>query len=164
MQIFEQLVNLLRSRSFSVSAAESCTGGLFASEIISIAGASDIISSSFIAYSEDAKISLLGISRDTINNYGVVSEQVALEMAKGAVRLSGADVGLGITGFAGPATDPDDSSAGLVCFGFVVNGRSVTATKHFGDVGRNVVRETSVYYAASTLINLINRFGDSDEI
>lgn len=163
MYDFEQLVNLLKLKKLTISAAESCTGGLFAADLVSVSGASEVLSSSFVAYSEDAKISLLGVKPENIRNYGIVSEQVALEMAKGAVKLSGADIAVGITGFAGPAIDENDSSAGTVCFGFTVNGRSVTTIKHFGDIGRNIVREASVHYAAVTLIALINKLGDSDE-
>lgn len=160
MEIFDELVSILIDKNLTVSCAESCTGGLFSSNIVSVTNASKVLSSAFITYSEDAKIKLVQVNKDSITNYGVVSEQVAVEMAVGAAKMSQADVAVGITGYAGPATDKNDDTAGRVCFGFYVNGKTVSSKKEFGDIGRNAVRELAVIYAAKTLISLIKRFGD----
>lgn len=158
--VFERLVKILIEKSIHISAAESCTGGLFASNIVSVPNASKVLSSSFVTYSDEAKINILSVPAMTIDEFGVVSENVAVDMAKGAVRLSGAEIGIGITGYAGPSYDENDDTVGTVCFGFFINGKTVSSTKKFGNIGRDVIRELSAAYAAQTIIGLINKFGD----
>ena len=158
MNFSDQLVNLLIEKNLKISAAESCTGGMFMSSLIGVAGSSAVIGASYITYSDEAKIRTVGVNAETINTFGVVSENVALEMAAGAARAACADIGVGITGYAGPAADNSDTNVGTVCFGFYVCGKTLTATKHFGDVGRNVVRELSCVYSIDMLIRLINKF------
>ncbi len=160
MNSFEILVSELKNRNMKVCAAESCTGGLFASGIISVADASKVIGASFVTYSDQAKISVLNVKKETIDEFGVVSENVAIEMALGAMEAAQAQAAVGITGYAGPAADENDTDVGKVCFGFCVNGKTLTATKKFGDIGRNVVRELSSVYSADTLIKLIRAYGD----
>ncbi len=155
----EQLVNLLLTKKLKISAAESCTGGMFISKLIDIPGTSEIIGASYVTYSVDAKINTVGVKAETIERFGVVSENTALEMAVGAKNSAKSDIGVGITGFAGPFRDDDDPDAGKVCFGFSINGKTVTSTKCFGNIGRNAVRELSCIYAIDTLIKLINTFG-----
>ena len=159
MNDFQILVDLLKEKGLKISCAESCTGGMFASGIVSISDASKVLEQSFVTYSDNSKIDLVSVKKETIAQYGVVSEITALEMARGAAEKASADVGLGITGFAGPKSSPEDDTAGTVCFGFYVNGKTMTSTKQFGDVGRNVVRELYVIYACNTLIRLIRSFG-----
>ncbi len=158
MTSVEQLVSILLEKKLSISAAESCTGGMFISRLIDVPGTSEIIGASYITYSEDAKINLVSVKPETIEKFGVVSENTALEMAVGAACSAGADIGVGITGYAGPFSDDDDPDAGRVCFGFSVNGKTVTASKRFGNVGRNAVREMAVIYATGTLIRLLTKF------
>lgn len=158
MSVFQELVNVLKDKNLHISAAESCTGGLFASEIVAISGASDVLCSSYITYSAKSKVDILGVNRNTIDEFSVVSENVAIEMVKGVCRISDADIGVSFTGYAGPASSPDDHTAGTVCFAFSVNGKTISSTKHFGDIGRNAVRNISVLYAAETLLTLIDKF------
>ena len=160
MTAAEQLVQLLIDKKLKISAAESCTGGMLISRLIDIPGTSEITGASYITYSDEAKIRTVGVNPDTIKKFGVVSEKTALEMAVGAVDTAKSDIGVGITGFAGPFDDDDDPDAGRVCFGFSVNGKTVTATKHFGNIGRNAVRELSCIYAIDSLIKFIRVFGD----
>lgn len=155
----EQLVELLIKKALKISAAESCTGGMLISKLIDIPGTSEIIGASYITYSDEAKINTVGVKAETIEKFGVVSENTALEMAVGAMKTAGSDIGVGITGFAGPFEDDNDPDAGKVCFGFSVKGKTVTATKHFGNIGRNAVRELSCIYTIDTLIKLINTIG-----
>ena len=155
----EQLVNILLAKKLKIAAAESCTGGMFISKLIDFPGTSEIIGASYITYSDEAKINSVGVNPETIESFGVVSEQTAFEMATGAAKAASGDIGVGITGFAGPSAD-DDPDAGKVCFGFSVNGKTLTSTKVFGNIGRNTVRELSCLYAFDTLIRLIGTFGD----
>lgn len=159
MTTTEQLVKLLLDKKLTISAAESCTGGMFISKLIDFPGTSEIIGASYITYSDSAKINSVGVKAETIEKYGVVSENTALEMAVGALKTAQSDIGVGITGFAGPFDDDDDPDAGKVCFGFCVKGKTVTSTKRFGNIGRNAVRELCCVYAVDTLIKLINTFG-----
>lgn len=158
MNFSEQLVNLLIDKNLRISAAESCTGGMLMSSLIGVAGSSAVVGASYITYSDEAKTETVGVNSETIRTFGVVSENVALEMAMGAAKTAKADIGVGITGYAGPASDENDTTVGTVCFGFYVCGKTLTSTKHFGDVGRNVVRELSCVYATDMLIKLITKF------
>ena len=158
MNAFENLVYTLNEKNLTISAAESCTGGMLISSLIGVPGASNVIGASFITYSESAKVNIVDVNRDTIEKYGVVSENVAVEMAVGACFKAESDIGVGITGYAGPAVDENDVTAGTVCFGFSYKGKTLSATKHFGDIGRNAVRELSCIYAADTVSKLIKLY------
>ena len=98
----EALVNILKENNHKISVAESCTGGLLAKLITDVSGASQVFLESYVTYSNEAKQKILGVSGDTLKNYGAVSEQTAREMAEGVKKISGADIGVGITGVAGP--------------------------------------------------------------
>lgn len=151
----EQLVDRLISRGFHISCAESCTGGLLAACIINVANASKVLSASFITYSEEAKATYANVSPSTIAKYGVVSEEVAKEMAAGVAKAAATEVGVGITGIAGPSGGTKECPVGTVCFGFCIQNVVTTKTMHFGDVGRNTVRQLSVDYALNSLLSLI---------
>ena len=148
------LVEKLKQKGYKICAAESCTGGMFTSSLVGITGASDVIDMGFVTYANDAKIKLLGVSADDIEKYGVVSEIVAGQMAKGAADVSGADIGVGITGIAGPGGSRYKPE-GMVCFGFCINGQVITKTMQFGAIDRNEVRKKSCDFATDTLIELL---------
>lgn len=155
MTDFNLLVQLLIQRNFRISAAESCTGGRFASAVIDVPDASRVLSASFITYSEEAKIALVGVQPEIISYYGVVSEEVARAMAQGAAAAGSADVGVGITGVAGPAGGTADCPVGTVCFGISIHGETRTYTCRFGNIGRNQVRDKAVAFAADQLIGFL---------
>ena len=160
MNTFEEIVKILKEYNLKISCAESCTGGLFVSSIVAVPDASSVLQASFVTYSEQSKVKFVNVCEDTLLKYGVVSENVAVEMAKGVCDTAECDVGVAITGYAGPASCDEDKTVGTVCFGFCINGITVSSEKHFGDVGRNVVRELSCVYAADTLLKLLKKFGD----
>ena len=101
MALEEQVVDRLIHLGYTVSFAESCTGGLCCGTLVNVANASKVLNASFVTYANAAKIRFLGVEADTILNYGVVSEQVAAQMARGVARTAESDVGVGITGIAG---------------------------------------------------------------
>lgn len=146
------LVDLLFRKGWRISFAESCTGGKAAAGIVDIASASTVFDASFVTYANHAKTDLLGVSPDTIQKYGVVSEPVAAEMAAGAAKRAAAQVGVGISGIAGPGGGTPTKPVGTVCFGFCINGVTHTETVHFGSIGRNVVRQASVDFVYTTLL------------
>ncbi len=155
MADFQKLVDLLIERHMTVSAAESCTGGAFAAGVVSVPDASRVLGFSFVTYSEAAKHELVGVPMETIEEYGVVSEEVADAMARGAAQAGHADVGVGITGFAGPAGGTDKAPVGTVCFGFCVKGDCRVYRRRFADLPRNEVRALAVDFAADTLTELL---------
>ena len=111
----KELVNRLIEKGYKISAAESCTGGMFASKIVEVADASKVFDMSFVTYANEAKIKLLN-----------VKEEVAIQMAKGVKEVSGADIGVGISGIAGPGGATPNKPVGMVCFG-VAFGNKVVA-------------------------------------
>lgn len=105
-ELKEVVVRILKEKGLTIASAESCTGGMFASAITDVAGASEVISSSYVTYSKESKIWELGVPAETIERYGVVSKETAEAMAVGAAKRSGADIAVSVTGFAGPDCDP----------------------------------------------------------
>ncbi len=112
----EEVVDGLIKKGLKISAAESCTGGLFVKLITDIPGTSAVIDESYITYSNGAKSRILGVCEETLEAYGAVSAETAYEMAAGVKNITGADLGVGITGVAGPAAS-ERKPVGLVYFG-----------------------------------------------
>lgn len=150
-----RVLDLLKSQGKTVTFAESCTGGLAAAKLVSLPSASAVFAESFVTYANEAKIRRLGVSPESISRFGVVSEEVAGQMASGAAKTAKADVAVGISGIAGPEGGTAQKPVGTVCFGFFVNGAVTTATQHFGNIGRNEVREKSVDFVFETLSDLL---------
>lgn len=155
MQSNELLVNKLIEHNYTIATAESCTGGLLASKIIEVANASKVINMSLITYSNESKIELLGLNENIIKEYGVVSEEVATKMAYLVSKKANSDIGVGISGIAGPTGATPTKPIGMVCFGFYVNGTTYSITKYFGDLGRNVVRNLSALFAIEFLNSIL---------
>ncbi len=155
--IQDTLVQLLMEKGWHISFAESCTGGLAAARIVDVANASRVFDLSFVTYANEAKTSLLGVSSESIEKYGVVSEEIVKEMAAGVAKRANSEVGVGISGIAGPSGGSEKKPVGTVCFGFFVDGGISTYTKHFGNIGRNNVREASVQFVYETLLKLLSK-------
>lgn len=153
----QDVVDRLCNLGWHVSFAESCTGGMTAAGIVDVPSASSVFNESYVTYANDAKIRLLGVSADTIAQHGVVSEPVAAEMAIGAASEAGAQVGVGISGIAGPSGGTPTKPVGMVCFGFYIDGTVYTKTMQFGNIGRNAVRQSSVDFVYDTLLELLPR-------
>ena len=156
MKLEEQAVELLIDKGYHISFAESCTGGLCCGTLVNVANASKVLDVSFTTYANEAKAEYLGVNNDTIDKHGVVSEEVAREMALGVAKAANSEVGVGVTGVAGPTGGTAKKPVGMVCFGFCINGEVQTFTKQFGEIGRNEVRKSSVDFVFQTLINLLN--------
>ncbi len=151
----QALVAQLIQRKWHISFAESCTGGLVAAGIVDVPDASKVFDLSFVTYANDAKIKYVDVSADTIAQYGVVSEPVAAQMAAGAAKAASAQVGVGITGVAGPSGGTAQKPVGMVCFGFFVDGEIYTRTVQFGNMGRSEVRQKSVDFVYDTLMEFL---------
>lgn len=153
--VFEKacrLVSILSERSWRITFAESCTGGKAAAALVDVPSASSVFDGSFVTYANEAKVQFLGVDPATIAAHGVVSEPVALEMAIGAAKAAGAQVGVGISGIAGPAGGTPGKPVGMVCFGFVIGAKAFAATCQFGNIGRTPVREAAVEFVYDTLL------------
>lgn len=157
MTIEEQVVNKLIDRGFHISFAESCTGGLCCGTLVNVSNASKVLDMSFVTYANEAKVELINVNPETIENYGVVSEQVAEEMCKGVAEKAHSEVGVGVTGVAGPTGGTAKKPVGMVCFGFYVLGNVTTRTMQFGNIGRNEVRAKSVDFVFNTLAELLEK-------
>ena len=137
-----------------LATAESCTGGLLASLLTDIEGASNAFDRGFVVYSKEAKCDLLGLSHQLIDDCGAVSEPVARAMAEGALRRSNAGLAIAITGFAGPG-EPDDEP-GLVHFACAGQGIETRhCVRHFGDIGRGATRVESLRVALDMLAGML---------
>lgn len=156
MSIEESVVKALIAKGYHISLAESCTGGLAAAAIVSVADASRVLDVSFVTYANEAKMKYLEVQEDTIVQYGVVSEQVAAQMALGVAKEAGSQVGIGITGIAGPSGGTAEKPVGMVCFGISVQGKVSTYTRQFGAIGRNEVRRQSVEFVLERLLTHIS--------
>lgn len=115
--IEEAVVGMLKEHHLKVSTAESCTGGLIAKRITDVPGASEVFECGIISYVNGIKHKVLGVSEDDLNKYGAVSEPVAKQMAQGALKVSGADIAVSVTGIAGPDSDSTGKPVGLVYIG-----------------------------------------------
>ena len=155
METETRVVEQLIQKGFHIAFAESCTGGLLCGRIVNVPNASAVLNCSFVTYANEAKIRYLGVREDSIEAYGVVSEAVAGQMAKGVAKEAQAQVGVATSGIAGPSGGSETKPVGMVCFGFWIDGRLTTVTKQFGDIGRNRVREAAVQYALEKLHELL---------
>jgi nicotinamide-nucleotide amidase len=113
---------LLTEQEFTLSTAESCTGGLLANEITNIPGSSRYMAGGAVAYANELKVSLLGVNQADLDQYGAVSKEVALQMAEGAAKHFHTDIGVSTTGIAGPGGGSDEKPVGTVYIGFWIRG------------------------------------------
>ncbi|MFZ1725359.1 MAG: CinA family protein [Albidovulum sp.] len=151
----ETLLALARAKGAVITTAESCTGGMIAAAITDPPGASDIFHFGYVTYANAAKIKLLGVRKSTLARHGAVSEEVACEMASGALARSGATLAVAVTGIAGPGGS-EFKPEGRVCFAWATSGQiPVSETIEFGPIGRANVRRATVDHALDLLITAL---------
>ena len=150
----KKLVLKLIEKGYKIATAESCTGGMLAAHIVNVPMASKVLDESVVTYANEAKIKYCGVAPETIKKLGVVSEEVAGEMAKGIAKSAGANVGVGISGIAGPSGGTTTKPVGMVCFGFCINGKVQTHTKYFKG-SRTSVRKKSTKFAINKLLEIL---------
>jgi nicotinamide-nucleotide amidase len=134
-----------------LATAESCTGGMVVARLTDIAGSSDVVERGFVAYSNEAKIELLGVPAELIGHYGAVSAQVARAMAEGALAHSRADVAVSITGIAGPGGATPGKPVGLVYLALACKGRETRVERQHFAGDRPAVRAAALEEALSLL-------------
>jgi len=160
-----ELLDWCRAQGFTVTAAESCTGGLLAAYLTHHGGASDVFERGYVTYSNESKIEILGVDQEMIEEHGAVSREVALAMAAGALWRSHASISAAITGIAGPGGGTEDKPVGLVHFAVAkrvsvsndeMNFSAIHHVETFGDTGRAEIREESVATAMKLLMQTGN--------
>jgi nicotinamide-nucleotide amidase len=147
-----QLGGLLKSHGQRVAVAESCTGGGLAKVMTDVAGSSEWFDRGFVTYSNAAKMDLLQVQSTTLEKFGAVSQEVAREMVRGALKNSNADWALSITGIAGPSGGTPDKPVGLVWFGLVNKNGEYETRKQIYFSGRQNIRESAIHFALSWLV------------
>ena len=149
--MYSELVELLKNKGLIISTAESLTGGLISSKIVDIAGSSNVLKEAFVTYSNEAKIKTLGVKKETIDKYDVVSEEVTLEMAQGLYKKTNADICVAVSGYAGPTGE----NVGKVCITLKVMDKYFSYTQNYGNIGRNNVREKTCEFVCQNLLILL---------
>ncbi|MGN0346005.1 MAG: CinA family protein [Lachnospiraceae bacterium] len=122
-ELAEELILLLSKHNYTITTAESCTGGLLAAALIHVAGASKVYCSGQITYSNEAKHKFLGVRKKTLQKHGAVSKQTVKQMAKGAAKLNHSNVAISVSGIAGPDGGTAEKPVGLVYIGCCVGGK-----------------------------------------
>ncbi|MCV3270932.1 CinA family protein [Roseobacter sinensis] len=150
MTLAAEIVARATASGKTVTAAESCTGGMITAALTDIAGSSNMFERGFVTYSNVAKTEMLGVKPATLAAHGAVSEEVAAEMALGALARAGADVAVAVTGIAGPGGS-EYKPEGRVCFGLAAGERVITETIDFGALGRAKVRAAARDHALGLL-------------
>jgi nicotinamide-nucleotide amidase len=140
-------VDALRARGFRIVTAESCTGGLIAALLTSIAGSSDVVERGFVTYSNEAKTDLLGVPVEMLAQHGAVSAPTAEAMARGALAHSRADVAVSVTGIAGPGGGSAQKPVGLVFLAVATAQQCEVVEMRYGPQSRDEIREKSVVRA-----------------
>lgn len=155
--IEEAAVKMLKSRNLKVATAESCTGGLIAKRITDISGSSQIFECGIVSYTNEIKHKVLGVSADDLEKYGAVSEPVAKQMAQGALRVSGADIAVSVTGIAGPESDSTNKPVGLIYIGLADKDNVWVKELRTSRKDRSYNR----YVSASNAFNMIRLYLDN---
>lgn len=154
ISIVERLVQSLAEMGLTISTAESCTGGMVASTIIDVAGASDVYNEGFITYSNEAKMKYLNVAEETLETYGAVSEETVKEMASGCRKATGCDVAVVTSGVAGPGGGSLEKPVGLVYIGCAY--KDVVEVKSFKFEGdRTSIRQQATEEAINMTMELI---------
>jgi nicotinamide-nucleotide amidase len=149
------VLSAARARGVMIATAESSTGGLIVGALTEVPGSSDVVDRGFVTYSNAAKIEMLGIRPQTLADFGAVSEEIAREMAEGALARSDAGLAVAVTGIAGPGGS-EHKPEGRVCFGLARQGQpTLTETRDFGALGRANVRAATVEHALALLLEAL---------
>jgi nicotinamide-nucleotide amidase len=153
-------IRVLSDSGKTVACAESCTGGLIAKRLTDIPGSSAVVKGGFVTYTNEMKMSMLGVSGDTLEQYTAVSEQTAAEMARGARERTGADIALSTTGYAGPGGGTDDCPVGTVFVGISTEaGEKVKRLTLSPDRSRDYIRTLAASHALHILLDELSSSG-----
>ena len=152
-----ELGTLLNRKNYFFTTAESCTGGWVGQSLTSVPGSSSWYGCGFITYSNIAKHKILDVSKHTLNSHGAVSQEVVEEMVNGALKKSKANLGVAISGIAGPGGGTKERPVGTVCLAWKLNDLPTLSVTEFFEGSREVVRFKSVSKALKEAINLLKK-------
>lgn len=152
----ELVVKELSAQGKTLATAESCTGGLLSKRITDVSGSSGVFHMGVVTYANEAKEALLGVPREVLEQHGAVSEQTARAMAEGIVKRGGSDLGVGITGIAGPEGGTAEKPVGLIYIA-LSDGRDTWITKR-SPIGRTKSRAWHRHCAASQALDMVRRY------
>lgn len=150
------LVKKLTKKKYTITTAESCTGGLLSAAIVNVSGASVVLNSAYITYANEAKESIVGVSHGTLDKFGAVSKETATEMCLGCARAANADIGLSTTGIAGPDGGTAEKPVGLVYIGCSLHG-NVIVERHMFKGSREKIRKDTVDAALDLAIQCLDK-------
>lgn len=153
MKSEEILVKRLTEKGFKIATAESCTGGLISKRITDVSGSSGVFECTVVSYSDRIKHEILGVDTDVLESFGAVSEETARQMVRGILKLTSADIGVAVTGIAGPNSDGTDKPVGLVYIA-VSDGKKTIVKKYLNSFTDNI-RENNRNKTADEAINLV---------
>lgn len=151
-----QIIEKSSGNNLRISTAESCTGGLIISALTEISGSSKVVDSGYITYSNEAKMRLVNVQKETLEKHGAVSEQTVTQMAKGAQKNSGSHITVAVSGIAGPTGGSAEKPVGLVYFAFCIDEKIVTFEKVFKG-NRHEIRMQTVETALSFIDEELNK-------
>ena len=146
------VIDRLENAGLMIVTAESCTGGLIAGALTSVPGSSAVVHGGFVTYSNAAKTAMVGVPAALIAARGAVSEEVARAMAKGALRATGVDLAIAVTGIAGPGGGSAAKPVGLVHFGLATEAGTIHHVERFGALGRTRIRREAVHVALTMVL------------
>jgi len=155
VSLANDVLEAAKARGVMIATAESCTGGMISAALTDIAGSSAVVERGFITYTNAAKVEMLGVDQATLDTVGAVSEEVAAEMATGALERSNAQLAVSVTGIAGPGGS-EFKPEGRVCFGVADQTGVRTETVEFGAIGRGEVRSQARDHALGQLLAALN--------
>ena len=156
-ELAQKVVKECNKQKRMLAIAESCTGGMLSSYITSVSGSSNIFDRGFITYSNDAKIDLINVKKRTIEKFGAVSKETAIEMAEGTIKNSLASLAISITGVAGPGGGTSVNPVGTVYIALKIDNKKNVKKFNFPDKGREFIRKASVYEALQLLHNKLKK-------
>jgi nicotinamide-nucleotide amidase len=155
----DSLANILKERSLTISVAESCTGGLIGHTLTNEPGSSDYFLGGVVSYSNQSKVDLLGVSTETIREHGAVSNKTAKEMASGVRQRFGTDIGLSVTGIAGPDGGTDEKPVGTVFMGLSFEDKIFSQEYRFKGTREEIKQE-----CANMALELVKRYLNDDPL
>ena len=152
-KLANETINALKANGLTIATAESCTGGLVAGALTSVAGSSDAVYGGFVTYANEAKIAMVGVPFGLLHEFGAVSKEVAAAMAEGAMNAAGTHIGVAITGIAGPGGGSDKKPVGLVYFAVATGEETRHLKKSFDpNWSRDQIRQASVIEALKLVL------------
>lgn len=152
-ELHQVVADKLMERNITISAAESCTGGWFAQSLTKVSGVSKVFDRSIVTYSDRAKVEELGVKQETLDKFGAVSKETAIEMAQGIKKVSGSDIAISVTGIAGPSGGTEEKPVGLVYISLIFGDEITTNEYRIRNVGRDWIRS----YVSLYMFDMINR-------